>query len=318
MARKPRLQFPGAIYHVYSRGNYRKALFTDPGSGEAFESALFQAAECSNWLLHAYAIMPNHYHAVIETPDGNLSSGMQWLQGTFANRFNRRRGEHGHAFQGRYNSPLVETGEHLRRVVDYVHLNFVRAGLLSLSQLRHQGLSSYRRFWQAELPPRLVRRGFLNALSLPDNLHSMQAYENWLCNREEGNPDMEQDLKNEFHRTWAIGSIEFQRAIQERFARSAPAQDWGGPELKELMKGNWENLVRAELRLRQMSEMDLFISPKLATWKIEISRLLRSQTNASNRWIAQRLHMGHPSNISKYRWIMPKSKGRPPASVWEI
>ena len=81
MARKPRLEFAGAIYHVISRGNYRKALF-EGGAGEAFEKTLFEVCVKCGWRLHAYVIMSNHYHLALESPEPNLVDGMRWLQGS--------------------------------------------------------------------------------------------------------------------------------------------------------------------------------------------------------------------------------------------
>ena len=95
MARKLRLEFPGACYHVINRGNYRADIFRTEGTRNAFESCLFEGCAKSDWLLHAYVLMSNHYHLALETPRGNLVIGMQWLQATFANRFNRFRGERG-------------------------------------------------------------------------------------------------------------------------------------------------------------------------------------------------------------------------------
>jgi len=89
MARKLRLEFPGAIYHVINRGNYRSWVFKDEGAKRAFEQCLFEACARSDWLLHAYVVMGNHYHLALETPQANLVSGMQWQQSTFANRFNK-------------------------------------------------------------------------------------------------------------------------------------------------------------------------------------------------------------------------------------
>ena len=85
MARKLRLEFPGAIYHVINRGNYRDYVFKSVGAKQAFEACVFGACERSGWLLHAFVIMGNHYHLAVETPKGNLVAGMQWLQSTFAN-----------------------------------------------------------------------------------------------------------------------------------------------------------------------------------------------------------------------------------------
>jgi REP element-mobilizing transposase RayT len=95
MPRKQRIEYPGAIYHVISRGNYRKELFLRQNTGEAFERCLFEVVDRCGWKLHAYVIMSNHFHLVVETPEPNLVVGMKWLQSTFATRFNRLRKERG-------------------------------------------------------------------------------------------------------------------------------------------------------------------------------------------------------------------------------
>ena len=122
MARKPRLEFAGAIYHVLSRGNYRKELFGDAGA-KLFERTLFEASAKCGWLLHAYVIISNRYHLALETREGNLVEGMRWLQGTFGIRFNALRGERGHVFQSRYKSLVIEEGKPLLGLVNYIHLN---------------------------------------------------------------------------------------------------------------------------------------------------------------------------------------------------
>ena len=135
MPRKLRLEFPGACYHVINRGNYRADIFKTEGAKAAFEACLFEACTKSGWRLHAYVLMSNHYHLAVETPEGNLVSGMHWLQATFANRFNKLRGERGHLFQGRYKALLVEEGEALGQVCHYLHLNPVRARIAPVREL---------------------------------------------------------------------------------------------------------------------------------------------------------------------------------------
>jgi REP element-mobilizing transposase RayT len=93
MARKLRLEFPGAVYQVINRGNYRTDVFAAETMKAAFEACLFATCAKSGRVLHAYVVMRNHYHLALETPQGNLVAGLQWLQATFANRFNRLRGE---------------------------------------------------------------------------------------------------------------------------------------------------------------------------------------------------------------------------------
>lgn len=309
MARKPRIEFPGAIYHVFNRGNYRKDLFMEPGSAAAFEESLFAVAEGSNWLLHAYTTMSNHFHVVVETPDANLSVGMHRLLTAFAVRFNRYHKEQGHVFQGRFKSPLVERGEPLRRVVDYVHLNPVRAGLVSVERLRYYPHCSYRKFWTNHSNPRLTRAGFLGQLGLPDNFKGMQEYEAWLRTREEGDPEKENQLREQFENCLIHGSAEFKESIQKKFEEMEPALDWGGSDVRELQQGQWESIVQEELKSRGKDEVQIIQGPKLAEWKVEISQRLRHQTTAPSRWIADRLNMGHPSNVGRYRKRVPKSKG---------
>jgi REP element-mobilizing transposase RayT len=99
MARKLRIEFPGAVYHVINRGNYRRDLFLSAGEAGAFVRTLEEAAESYGWRIYAYALMRNHYHVALQTPQPNLVEGMHWLQTTFATRFNRLHRERGHLFQ---------------------------------------------------------------------------------------------------------------------------------------------------------------------------------------------------------------------------
>lgn len=108
MARKLRLEYAGAFYHVINRGNYRRGLFTGKSAAEAFERCLEEAAERFRWQVHAFVVTSNHFHLALETPEPNLSLAIKRLQGTWAARFNRFRGEIGRLFQGRYLGFLAE------------------------------------------------------------------------------------------------------------------------------------------------------------------------------------------------------------------
>ena len=107
MARPLRIEFPGAVYHVTSRGNERKAIFRDDQGRKTFLDTLKDVTLRYNWLCHAYCLMENHYHLLIDTPDGNLSVGMRQLNGIYTQRFNKRHGRVGHLFQGRFKAVLV-------------------------------------------------------------------------------------------------------------------------------------------------------------------------------------------------------------------
>ena len=127
MARPLRIEYPGAVYHITSRGNEKKLIFKDEGDREIFLDILSQIDKRYNWLCHAYCLMNNHYHLIIETPDGNLSAGMRQLNGVYTQAFNRQHNRVGHLFQGRYKAILIQKDSHLLEVCRYVVLNPVRA-----------------------------------------------------------------------------------------------------------------------------------------------------------------------------------------------
>jgi putative transposase len=142
MARPLRIEFDGALYHVTSRGNDRKAIFKDGSDRELFLNTLAQVAERFHWICHAYCLMNNHYHLVIETPDGNLSKGMRQLNGVYTQAFNKRHRRVGHVFQGRFKGILVQKDSHFLEVCRYVVLNPVGAKMVG--HPRQWRWSSYR------------------------------------------------------------------------------------------------------------------------------------------------------------------------------
>ena len=130
MARRLRLQYPGAIYHVMARGNGRQDIVCDDVDRGRLQDELGKAAIRCRWQIYAFAIMSNHLHIVLKTPEPNLSRGMQTFLSGYANVWSRRHKFCGHVFQGRYRTELVEDGTYLWPVTRYVHLNPVRAGLV--------------------------------------------------------------------------------------------------------------------------------------------------------------------------------------------
>jgi putative transposase len=136
MPRALRIQYPGAIYHVINRGDRREPIFRDDVDRRRFITTLGEVCAKTDWQVHAYVLMPNHFHLVIETPNPNLVAGMKWFLGTYTTRFNHRHKLAGHLFSGRYKALIVDgSGNgYLRTVCDYVHLNPVRADLLRPEQ----------------------------------------------------------------------------------------------------------------------------------------------------------------------------------------
>ncbi len=129
MARPLRIEFAHALYHVTSRGNARRKVFWDDGDYERRLDWLRRTVETYGWLVHAFALMPNHDHVFVETPQANLSAGMHYLNGSYTSYFNRRHKRVGHLFQGRFKAVLIENEGHYWEVSRYIHLNPVRAGL---------------------------------------------------------------------------------------------------------------------------------------------------------------------------------------------
>lgn len=166
MARQIRVQYSGALYHVINRGNYRSDVFQSAGAARAFETVLGQACERLGWYVHAYVIMRNHFHLALETPRPNLAVGMQWLLGTYAARFNRFRAKRGHLFQGRYQALLVEDVAALFRVANYIHLNPVRARIVSAEEIATCPWSSLHRWTKHPLAPWLKFDGVVSALEI--------------------------------------------------------------------------------------------------------------------------------------------------------
>ncbi len=159
MARQLRLQYEGALWHITNRGNEGRDIFRNDRDRLAFLELLAKAVLRYNWVLHAYCLMNNHFHLVLETPELTLSSGMQWLESCWAQKFNRRHKRVGHLFQGRFKSHLVESESYLLTLVRYVELNPVRRKYVKRPE---QWIwSSYRATAGYGLTPAWLRNDFL-------------------------------------------------------------------------------------------------------------------------------------------------------------
>jgi len=131
MARPIRIEYEGALYHVTSRGNTGGDIFLNDDDRKGFLKALSEVVKRYYWIVHAYCLMDNHYHLLIETPQANLSAGMRQLNGVYTQRFNLHHKRGGHLFQGRYKAFLVERENYLLELSRYIVLNPVRAGIVT-------------------------------------------------------------------------------------------------------------------------------------------------------------------------------------------
>jgi REP element-mobilizing transposase RayT len=179
MARPLRIEYPGAVYHVTSRGNAREAIFLSDDDRRKFLGVLAATREKYNWLCHAFCLLDNHYHLVIETIDPNLSLGMRQLNGVYTQAFNRAHQRVGHVFQGRYKAIMVEKDSHLLELCRYVVLNPVRAGMVSKPS--EWTWSSYMSTAYAGKVPEFLTTGWLLAQFSEKMITARQRYRTFVA-----------------------------------------------------------------------------------------------------------------------------------------
>lgn len=144
MARPLRITYPGAYYHVTSRGNEQKDVFKSQRDREKFLGYLASSTERYGAVIHAYCLLSNHYHLLLETPEGNLSQIMRHINGAYTSYFNVKRKRSGHLFQGRFKAILVEVDEYALELSRYIHLNPVRVGMVTRpEEYRWSSYNSY-------------------------------------------------------------------------------------------------------------------------------------------------------------------------------
>jgi REP element-mobilizing transposase RayT len=230
MARPLRITFPGAFYHVTSRGNERKAVFKSIRDRKKFLEYLDSATQRYDALIHAYCMMDNHYHLLLETPSGNLSQIMRHINGAYTTYFNVRRGRSGHLFQGRYKAILVDIDEYAKELSRYIHLNPVRAKIVETPE--EYDWSSYQFYIGKQEPARWLYRDFILGYfgkKIASAQKGYQKFVNALAFQEYDSP-LEQVVSSTL-----LGSADFIAFIKDNYL-SAKKPDKELPALKELVK----------------------------------------------------------------------------------
>lgn len=306
MPRKLRLEYAGACYHVINRGNYRKNLFAGKGAAESFQACLFEAATRFRWRLHAFVIMRNHFHVAVETPEPNLSDGMKWLQGTWAARFNRFRGEAGRPFQGRYKALHVEPGHALAQVAHYIHLNPVRARLMPAERLLAHRWSSLPLFAGKNRPACLEAETVLaESGGLPDTPGGWRRYRAYLGVLAEEDAKRRDAKFGRLSRGWLVGSDAFKAGLKQKLFGQGVGQG-----RFELLGADREahRAARAELWEEQLQVaanalgvlLECLPAKKSAAGKVKLAAAMKATTSVSNGWLATRLRMGVPGSVTQY------------------
>ena len=315
MARKLRIQYPGAIYHVMNRGDRREPIFADDQDRQRLLATLGEACAKAQWQVHAYCLMGNHFHCVVETPQPNLVAGMKWLLGTYTSRYNRRHREFGHLFSGRYKALLVEgSGNgYLKTACDYVHLNPARAKLLGPEQaLSSYVWSSYPHYLRAPSgrPEWLRVDRLLGEWGIAkDSAAGRRQFEQRMeWRRREGAGEEFKPLE----RGWCLGSEAFRRELLEQVSTGPGPSHFGEP-VQEAVEARAERLVREGLKQLGWTEEVLETKRKGDRLKVELARKLRSQTTMPLAWVAQRLRMGSRGYLA---WLLSRREpsSSPPAN----
>ena len=295
------MQYVGAVYHVMNRGDRREPIFKDEEDRGRFLGTLGEACLKTGWQVHAYCLMPNHFHLVVETPRANLVPGMKWFLGTYTSRFNRRHKLFGHLFSGRYKALIVDgsgTG-YLRTVCDYVHLNPARAKLLKPEQpLREYPWSS----WPDYLRTPAKRAEWLRVDRL---LGEYRIAQDSVAGRRRLEEAMEERRGAEegvsgyraIRRGWFLGEEALKKELLAQMGKGFGAHH-GGEERQESAEQQAEGLIREGLDRLGWDEAELKRQRKGARRKVRIARRLRAETTMTLGWIAERLRMGSASMVS--------------------
>jgi putative transposase len=298
MPRKLRVEYEGAIYHVMNRGDRREAIFLGEEDREQFLKTLGETCQKTGWQIHAYCLMGNHFHLVVETPQANLVAGMKWLLGTYTTRFNRRHKMSGHLFSGRYKSLVVDgsASGYLKSVCDYVHLNPDRAKLLSPEQrLREYRWSSWpeylkrpRERWKWLRTDRVLGEWAIRK----DNAVGRRQLEEGMEQRRALEAARENEDWKRLRRGWCWGAKGFREELLERIEERKGQQHYG-EEVRESEEQKAERLVVGMLERVGWTEKDLQEQAKGDARKAGMAARLRAETTVTWAWIAQRLGMGH-------------------------
>jgi len=318
MARPLRIEFAGALYHVMARGNQRQVVFRDDRDYHRFLETLGQACQKTGWRIHAYVLLGNHYHLLLETPEANLVAGMKWLQGAYTQRHNYRHHVCGHLFQGRYKAVPVDGSGYFGVVSTYIHLNPARAGLIEIGKepLKQYRWSSYPWYLHraGQGPSWLCREKVMAELGR--DKAAAKGYEAYMEGRvlelgmKAGRTEWETKWK-ELRRGWYVGGEGFLKTLRQRLDRAVGGrrrESHSGPARRAHDEKAAEEMLQRGLRLLGINEAKQ--KPKWAGEKVALAWWLRERTTVSLRWVSQRLEMGHYSRVSQAVSRMARRPGR--------
>jgi REP element-mobilizing transposase RayT len=208
MARPLRIEYPGALYHITSRGNARQVVFLDDEDRSLFLRLLSKVVKEYEWKCYSYCLMNNHYHLLIETPKANLSRGMHFLNSVYAQKHNERHERVGHLLQGRYHAVIVDKEEYLLEVCRYIVLNPVRAGMVE--DPAHYKWSSYLDILNRRKAASFLDTSYVLSLFSQPGRNDADEYKTFVL------AGWGIDIWSNLHGSLILGDEEFAQQIQER------------------------------------------------------------------------------------------------------
>ena len=302
MPRAMRVEYPGAIYHVMDRGDCREDIFVDDVNRLDFLKTLAEAGQQTEWQIHAYCLMRNHFHLVLETPNANRVAGMRWFLSAYTIRLNHRQKLFGHVFSGRYKALLVEGSGHgcLKTACDYVHLNPVRARLLGTEDrlLAYPGSSFGWYLAAPEHRPAWLRVDrLLGEHGIPqDSAAGRQEFERHLEARRLEEAD-EEALKP-LRRGWCLGSEPFRQKMLELMDGKL-GENHSGELHRETAEQRANRIIAEELSRRGWEESDLATRRRSDPGKVAIAARVQIGTAKGAKTVLHHLaHRQHPGSAA--------------------
>lgn len=309
MARQLRVEYEGAIYHVMSRGDRKEPIFEDDQDRRRFLRTLGETCVRADWEVHAYCLMGNHFHLVLETPKPTLVSGMKWFLGTYTQRFNARHRIRGHLFAGRYKSLLVDGSDdyYLRVVCDYVHLNPLRAGMLgegkSLEDFAWSSFPEYLKHPRKRAKWIRVDRLLGENGIVQDNTSGRREYREIMAARCAQEGHAEEELWSAIRVGWKFGAEDFvERLAAAGHAAGGRSAIHLSDTLEETMEEKARGAIRAFLKTHRIGLVEFRGLKKGDPAKVRLAAELRRNTTMTMAWIAEELNAGVPQTLWKALW----------------